>query len=184
MQTKHGDEVVVIVSQTMDLLEANDTQSLANSLHDFLENQNCLKQFDKMDNKHKDLLKQQRLGFVAKCFKEFNMANARKIEAMKWDWNSLWHVINNEKCLFTTEKPKLPWSHSFEEVKIITSNFLCMKTTLRNVVWEVWLVKVFFWHSLDNDVNCACPLQGINNTSIGNMRMGEYHLAWWKTINI
>jgi hypothetical protein len=36
MQVKHGDEVVATVSQTMDLLEASDTQSLANSLHEFL----------------------------------------------------------------------------------------------------------------------------------------------------
>ncbi len=35
MQTKHGDEVVAIVSQIMDLLEVGDTQSLANSSHEF-----------------------------------------------------------------------------------------------------------------------------------------------------
>jgi hypothetical protein len=36
------------------------------------------------------------------------MANARKIEVIKWDWNSLWHVVSNEKCLFATKRPKLP----------------------------------------------------------------------------
>ncbi len=41
MQAKHGDEVV-IVSQTMDFLEASNTQSLANSLHEFLEYKKCL----------------------------------------------------------------------------------------------------------------------------------------------
>jgi hypothetical protein len=37
MQAKHGDEVAAIVSQTMDLLEVNNTQSLANSLYEFME---------------------------------------------------------------------------------------------------------------------------------------------------
>jgi hypothetical protein len=41
MQAKHGDEVVPIISQTMDLLEVGDTQSLANSLHEFLEYKNA-----------------------------------------------------------------------------------------------------------------------------------------------
>ncbi len=61
-----------------------------------------------MKNEHKDLLRQQRFGFVAKCFKEFDMANAKKIEAIKWDCNPLWHLVNNEKCLPTTKRPKLP----------------------------------------------------------------------------
>jgi len=59
-------------------------------------------------NEHKDLCGEQRLGFVAKCFKEFDMANAKKIEAIKWDCNLLWHLISNEKCLPTTKRPKLP----------------------------------------------------------------------------
>jgi hypothetical protein len=42
MQVKHGDEVVTIISQTMDLLEVGDTQSLANSFHKFLEYQKHL----------------------------------------------------------------------------------------------------------------------------------------------
>jgi hypothetical protein len=42
MQVKHGDEVAIIVSQTMDLLKANNTQSLANSLNEDLEYQKCL----------------------------------------------------------------------------------------------------------------------------------------------
>jgi hypothetical protein len=36
------------------------------------------------------------------------MANARKIEAIKWDWNPLWHIVSNVKCLPMTERPKLP----------------------------------------------------------------------------
>jgi hypothetical protein len=75
------------------------TQSLANSLHDFLEYQKHLQQFNEAENGHKDLLKQQRFSFVAKHLKEFYLANARKIEAIKWDWNPLWHIISNEKCL-------------------------------------------------------------------------------------
>jgi hypothetical protein len=42
-----------------------------------------------VENKHKDSLRQQRFGFVAKCLKEFDMANAKQIEAIKWDWNPL-----------------------------------------------------------------------------------------------
>ncbi len=37
MQLKHGDEVATTISQTMDFLEVGNTQSLANSLHEFLE---------------------------------------------------------------------------------------------------------------------------------------------------
>jgi len=44
--------------------------------------------------------------------------------------------------------------------------------------------KGFFWHSLDNDVSCAYPLQGTNNAFVKNMKMGEYHLTWQKAINI
>jgi hypothetical protein len=58
------------------------------------------------------------------------------------------------------------------------------ETPFRSVPWEVRLIKVFFWHSLDKDVSCACPLQGASNASIRNMRMGAYHLVWQKTINI
>jgi hypothetical protein len=61
-----------------------------------------------MENEHKNLLRQQRFGFVAKRLKEFDMANVRQIEAIKWDWNSLWYVVSNEKCLFAIERPKLP----------------------------------------------------------------------------
>jgi hypothetical protein len=94
--------------QTMDLLEANDTQSLANSLHEFLEYKKCIQWLNEAENEHKDLLKHQRLGFVVKGLKEFDMANARKIEAIKWNWNSLWHVVSDDKCLFVTKRPKLP----------------------------------------------------------------------------
>jgi hypothetical protein len=89
MQAKHGDEVAPTIFQTMDLLEVGDTRSLANSLHEFLEYQKRLQWFNEVENEHKDLLKQQRLGFVIKCLKEFDMANAKKIEAIKWDWNPI-----------------------------------------------------------------------------------------------
>jgi hypothetical protein len=36
------------------------------------------------------------VAFVAKCLKEFDMANQTKIEAIKWDWNPLWHIVTNE----------------------------------------------------------------------------------------
>ncbi len=70
------------------------------------------------------------------------MANARKIKAIKWDWNLLWHIVNNDKCLPMTKKP--PWSHFFEEAKIITSNFMRRKTPFKSLPWKVQLIKVFF----------------------------------------
>jgi hypothetical protein len=88
MQAKHEDEVATSISQTMDLLEGSNTQSLANSLHEFLKYQKCLQWFNELEKEHKDLLKQQRFGFVVKHFK-FDMVNERKIEAIKWDWNHL-----------------------------------------------------------------------------------------------
>ncbi len=65
------------------------------------------------------------------------MANARKIGAIKWDWNPLWHIFSNDKCLPMTQRPKLPWLHSYEEAKLITSNLLWRKTFFRSVPWEV-----------------------------------------------
>jgi hypothetical protein len=103
------------------------------------------------------------------------MANAREFEVIKWDWNPLWHIISNDKCLFATNKLELPWSHSFKEVEIIASNLIWRKTPFKSVPWEVQLVKVFFWHLFDKDVNCACSLQGTNNASIKKMKIGEYH---------
>jgi hypothetical protein len=79
MQAKHGDEVTATVSQTMDLLKASNTQSLANSLLKFLEYQKCLQQFNDMENEHKDLLRQQRFGLVAMRLKECDMASAKKL---------------------------------------------------------------------------------------------------------
>jgi hypothetical protein len=52
--------------------------------------------------------RQQRLSFVVKHFKEFDMANAKRIETIKWDWNPLWHIVNNDKCLFVTKRLELP----------------------------------------------------------------------------
>ncbi len=42
-----------------------------------------LQRFNEAENEHKDLLKQQRLDIVAKHFKEFNISNAKKKEAIK-----------------------------------------------------------------------------------------------------
>ncbi len=99
------------------------TRASANSLHEFLEYQKCLQRFNEVENEHKDLLRQQRFTFVAKRLKEFDMANVRKIEAIKRDWNCLWHIISNKKCLPPIEKLELPWSHYFEEAEIIVVIF-------------------------------------------------------------
>jgi hypothetical protein len=115
MQAKYGDDIIVTISQTMDLLEAGDTRSLANSLHEFLEYQKFLQWFNEAKNEYKDLLRKQGFGFVVKCLKEFDMANVKKIKVIKWDWNPLWHIFNNDKCLPMTKRPELPWLHSFAE---------------------------------------------------------------------
>ncbi len=57
MHVKHGYEVATIDSQTMDLLEAGNTQSLANSMPEFLEYQKCLQWFNEAEDKHKHLLR-------------------------------------------------------------------------------------------------------------------------------
>jgi hypothetical protein len=95
MQAKHGDDVVSI-SQIMDLLEVGDTQSLAKLFHGFLDCQKRLQQFNKVENELKDNLRVQKVAFVAKCLKEFHMVNQTKIQAIKWDWNPLWHIVTNE----------------------------------------------------------------------------------------
>ncbi len=138
----------------------------------------CLEQFNEAKNEYKDLLRQQRFSFVAKHLKEFDMANVRKIDAIKWDWNPLWHIVSNDKCLLATKRPKLPWLHSFEEVEIIVGNLLWRKKPFKSVPWEVQLVKVFFWHSFNKDVSCAYTLQGTSNASIKKMKIGEYHSTW------
>jgi len=57
MQTKHGNEVAITVSQTMDLLEASDTQSLFNSLHEFLEYKKCLQWFNDLGERTQGFIK-------------------------------------------------------------------------------------------------------------------------------
>ncbi len=57
MQVKHGDDVVVSISQIMDLLEVGDTQSWAKLFHEFLDYQKHLQQFIKVENELKDNLK-------------------------------------------------------------------------------------------------------------------------------
>jgi hypothetical protein len=89
-----------------------------------LEYQKCLQRFNGVENEHKDLLKQQRFGFVVKHLKEFDMTNVRKVEAIKWDWNPLWHIVSNDKCLLATKRLDLPWLHSFKEAEIIVGNLL------------------------------------------------------------
>jgi len=89
-------------------MEAGDTQSLANSLHEFLEYQKYLQWYNEAKNKHKDLLRHQKLGFVVQCLKEFDMANVKKVEVIKWDCNPLWHIVTNDKSLPVIERPKLP----------------------------------------------------------------------------
>jgi hypothetical protein len=48
-----------------------------------LDYQKKLQYFIKVDNEHKGNLKQQRLGFVFKQLKEFDITNVTKIEAIK-----------------------------------------------------------------------------------------------------
>jgi hypothetical protein len=87
------------MSCAMDLFKVHEVQTLVNALHEYLEYQQCLKQFLLAENKHKEWVKQQRLGFVAKGLWEFNIANTTILEGIKWDWNLTWHIVNDEKRL-------------------------------------------------------------------------------------
>ncbi len=60
------------------------------------------------------------------------------------NWSPLWHIVSNDKHLPMTERPELPWLHSFKETKVIVSNLLQKKTFFRNVPWEIQLVIYFF----------------------------------------
>jgi hypothetical protein len=71
------------------------------------------------------------------------MANARKFEAIKWDWNHLWHIVSNDKCLHVKKKPKLPLLHSSKDTERIVGNLLQRQTPFKSVPWDVQLVKVF-----------------------------------------
>ncbi len=112
------------------------------------------------------------------------MTNVRKIEAIKWDWNPLWHIVSNDKCLLATKRLDLPWLHSFKEAEIIVGNLLQKETPFKSVPWEVWLVNVFCWHLFNKDVSYVCSFQGTSNASIRKMKIGEYHLTLRKAIDI
>ncbi len=85
IQAKVAKEVSVSISQTMDLLEASETQALAKSFHEFLDYHKRFQRFTQAENEHKEHLQQERLAFVTKWLKEFDIADALKIEAIKWD---------------------------------------------------------------------------------------------------
>ncbi len=93
-------------------------------IHELLNYQKYLQQFIKVENAHKDNLRQQKLAFVVKQLKEFNISKATKIETIKWDWNPLWHIVTNDECSFTIARHDLPWSHFVKEAKFISSNLL------------------------------------------------------------
>lgn len=100
------------VSHSMDLLEAHNMQILVDTLHKYLEYEQCLRQFMLAKIEHKEQVKQQRLRFVVKYLKEFEVANAMILEVIKCDWRPMWHIFTNNKCLPRSEHPKLPWIHS------------------------------------------------------------------------
>jgi hypothetical protein len=124
IQIKVAKEVSVTISQTMDLLEAGETQALVKSLHEFLDYQKHLQCFIQAENEHKEHFQQQRLAFVVKRLKEFDIPNASKIEVIKWDWNPLWYIITNDKSFLTSDRLELPCSHTFEKVNFISNNLL------------------------------------------------------------
>ncbi len=66
----------------MDLLETRNVQTLIDALHEYLEYEQRLKRFMLAWTENKEQLKQQRLGFVVKCFKEFGIANVTILEAI------------------------------------------------------------------------------------------------------
>ncbi len=45
-------------------------------------------------------------------------------------------------------------------------------------------MKVFFSHTLDQDINYACPIQKAIQESISKLKQGEYLYHWRKAIDI
>ncbi len=93
------------ISHAMDFLESCDMQTLVDTLHKYFEYEQCLKQFMLAKIEHKEQVKQQRLGFVAKHLKEFDVANATILEAIKCHWSFMWHIFANDKCLSRMNTP-------------------------------------------------------------------------------
>jgi hypothetical protein len=52
------------------------------------------------------------------------------------------------------------------------------------VPWEVRLMKVFFWHTLEQDTSCACPIEGATWELMSKLRGGEYSYHWRKAVDI
>ncbi len=77
--------VVALVSHAMDLLEARNMQTLDDTLHKYLEYEQCLKQFMLAKIGHKEQVKQKRLRYVAKYLRAFDVANAMILEVIKCD---------------------------------------------------------------------------------------------------
>lgn len=56
------------------------------------------------------------------------------------------------------------------------------KHTLPNSPYQV--NERFFWHTLNQDKSCACPIQGTTQKVMSKLRQGEYLYHWQKAINI
>jgi hypothetical protein len=58
------------------------------------------------------------------------------------------------------------------------------KHTLLNVPYEVKLMKVFFWHTLHQDISYVCFIQKAIRELMSKLKQGEYLYRWHKAIDI
>jgi len=85
VQDKQVEVATSSVSHAMDMLEACNVQTLIDTFHEYPKYEQHLKWFMFVETKHKEYVKQQRLGFIAKCLREFDIASVTILEAIKWD---------------------------------------------------------------------------------------------------
>jgi len=166
----------------MDLLEAHDMQTLVDTFHKYLKHGQHLKQFT--ETKRKEQVKQQSLVFVVKCLKEFDITNPMILKVIKWDSSHVWHIFTNNECLPWNECPKLSWTHSQEEAEKIFVVLQWKNTPYQIVPLGSKVNEGFFWHTLNQDKSCACPIQGTTQKVMSKLRQGEYLYHWQKAINI
>ncbi len=96
------------------------------------------------------------------------------LEAIKWDQSIVWHIFSNDECLLQSERPELLWTHSQEEVKNKCFMFQRKNMPYQIVPWEVRSVKVFFWHTLDQNTSYACSIEGATWESMSKLRRAKY----------
>jgi hypothetical protein len=101
-----------------------------------------------------------------------------------WDSSLVWHIFTSNQCLPWNECPKFSWTHSQEEVEKIFVVFQWKNTSYQIFPLGSKVNEGFFWHTLDQNTSCACPIQGATRKLMSKFRWGEYLYCWHKAIDI